>query len=223
MVTVILTSCYVLTTAQIAEKGKAELPKLPAVHGVCLPMQYELATTLGELLVNPSRIVETFPRRMRRELKLTDEQIRQMAKARDAAFHAKSGDRTSAPFEDAMEIDFLERLPQFLSKKQSIRFRQLHCQLEGPMVLRHETYAAMAGIAAEQRKMIRALLLKYSESSRSHHASIFASRKGDDMNPHLAVLKRLASELDEKILETLTAEQRAAWNSLLGPAFDWSA
>lgn len=169
------------------------------------------------LLVNPQ--VQT-------ELKLTEEQRRQIqdivARAREE-MRPQQGQRPGAggqrPGQGGMGANmerYTEEAMRILQPNQRERFEQIQLRVQGVRALGREDIAQKVGLTQEQRQQIRDIL-------RENMGGRDGARPNPgEWNPQemRAQMEERRQENERRILQILTAEQKAKWESLLGAPFE---
>jgi hypothetical protein len=118
---------------------------------------------------------------------------------------------------DFAEEACLALMSQHFTPQQMKRFEELACQLAGPMALRLDHYAARFKLSDDQRAQIERQVNSYEQKVRPLTKAYFESLD----HQANARAKSLALELDRRILNVLSANQRRRWKEQLGEAFDW--
>lgn len=169
------------------------------------------------LLANPQ--VQT-------ELKLTEEQRRQIqdifARAREEMRFEPGqnpgvgGQRLRQGGMRGNLERYTEEAMRVLQPGQRERFEQIQLHVQGARALAREDIAEKVGLTQEQRQQIREIIREN-----------MGGRDGERPNPGewnpqelRAQMEQRRQEIERKILQVLTAEQRAKWESMLGAPFE---
>lgn len=176
------------------------------------------------LLVNPQ--VQT-------ELKLTEEQRRQIqdivARAREE-MRPEPGQRPGAggqrpgaggqrPGQGGIGANmerYTEEAMRVLQPNQRERFEQIQLRVQGVRALGRDEIAEKVGLTSDQRQQIREIL-------RENMGGRDGARPNPgEWNPQemRAQMEERRQENERRILQVLTAEQKAKWESLLGAPFE---
>ncbi len=187
-----------------------ELTAIPEYHGIALWW----ANSLSDVLINDQHGEAT--KRLRQELKVSPDQ---------AARLAASWKKREAPRDEsfaAQETAVLAFLQEGLTKEQFSRFEELHCQIEGLMILRHERYASRVGLSDSQRTAVQKLGQEYTGKASGYVRALFVGRSDDGGARIVKRLNILARNLDNRILELLSDKQRETWVRMAGEKYDWN-
>jgi Spy/CpxP family protein refolding chaperone len=111
---------------------------------------------------------------------------------------------------------YTEEAMRVLQPGQRERFEQIQLHVQGARALAREDIAEKVGLTQEQRQQIREIIREN-----------MGGRDGERPNPGewnpqelRAQMEQRRQEIERKILQVLTAEQRAKWESMLGAPFE---
>jgi Spy/CpxP family protein refolding chaperone len=132
------------------------------------------------------------------DLKLTPEQKHEIAKLSSREF-----------------ID--TQINTVLTAEQRARLPQIRLQQEGPTAFQSNDLANELKLTEEQRAAIRRVMEDRTASARKLFEQ--ARNLTNNNNNLTEEVRRMTTEVNEKILALLTNEQRQAWNTKIGPPF----
>lgn len=167
------------------------------------------APALDFLQVNPLALI-TLPA-VREELQLTEEQT---GKIREILSRARPGSDATPDRRRALNDAALREVAAVLTPKQRERFEQIMLWVAGPVAMARPEVARRVGLTQEQSQKIAQMVRDFVQSVAPR-----ADANPPDRQALRERIQKARGELDAKILELLTAEQRAAWDRLRGPEF----
>lgn len=153
------------------------------------------------------------------ELKLSEQQIADATKAMESQRTSLQGIFTAAEGEreemvKKAQAESLETLAKILSADQLKRFNQIRLQTRGIGALTDEETAKTLGLSDDQKQQIA----KIDEEVSDERRGLFQNRDGDREAARKKMIELSKAAL-EKAQAVLTAEQKAKWTELTGPAF----
>lgn len=166
------------------------------------------ARALDLLQVNPLAII-TLPA-VREELQLSEEQSQRI---REILSKARSGEDATPERRRALSDAVLREVESVLTTKQRERFGQILLWVAGPVAIVRPEVAEKVGLTREQLQKLVELVRDFAQAARRDEAN------PPDRQALRERVRKARAELDAKILDLLTAEQRAAWERLRGPEF----
>lgn len=166
------------------------------------------ARALDVLQVNPLAII-TLPS-VREELQLSEEQSQRI---REILSKARSGEDATPERRRALNDAVLREVESVLTTKQRERFGQILLWVVGPVALVRPEVAEKVGLTREQLQKLVELVREFAQTARRDEAN------PPDRQALRERVRKARAELDAKILDLLTVEQRAAWDRLRGPEF----
>lgn len=113
-------------------------------------------------------------------------------------------------------------LVKLLTPAQDARLRQIGLQLRGPIAFRETEVIAALKLSSEQRDRIRDLFNPRGGPGPGRDSGGFGGPKRDGARPderREPLFSEISNRMVERILETLTADQRRLWADLTGPPY----
>ncbi|MEW5884516.1 MAG: hypothetical protein AB1725_09880 [Armatimonadota bacterium] len=164
---------------------------------------------LDLLQMNPLAII-TLPA-VREELQLTEEQSQ---KIREILAKARPGGDATPERRRALNDAALREVATILTPEQRGRFEQILLWVAGPVAMARPDVARRVGLTQEQSQKIAEMVRGFAQAMAPR-----ADANPPDRQALRERVQKARAELDAKILELLTPEQRAAWDRLRGPEF----
>lgn len=127
---------------------------------------------------------------------------------------------------EEFEANALKELKSALSAEEFKRFSQLNLQSLGLEAMSTKSVMKVITLNSEQRKIVEAESAKIDELSHSLFSSS-ATVEGSQVTLKLTkeqeqLLNQAKKIAFKKLSDTLSVEQRSAWETLVGAAFDFS-
>jgi len=158
---------------------------------------------------------------VRKELKLSDEQIKKLdelsAKQREGfeGLRDASREQRREKFAELAKTG-REAVNAILTEEQRTRYRQIGLQVRGLSALGDDEVAQSLSLTDEQKKKVEEI----QQASREEMRGLFQGGGGGDRAEMRKKFEEARKAVDEKLGAVLTPEQQAKWKELTGPKFE---
>ncbi len=169
-------------------------------------------------LTQPRFILITNPL-VREHLKLTEDQKKRVDSALESVVQ-KDGEKITimiGPDTDAEELDKVVKAA--LDDKQRDRFEQLWLQSNGMLSLSEDKTGKAFSLTDDQKKKLNGIFEDYREKMKDLFMS--SSGGGTEISIDHKKMEELKKEVEVKVTEVLTDEQRKKWKDMTGEKFDF--
>ncbi len=119
---------------------------------------------------------------------------------------------------EQLRLEQEKKIKEILSAEQFKRYQEISLQQEGPAAFARKEVADKLGLSDSQRQKVNAIL----EEQRATMRDMFqGGGGGGDRQAMMETMQKLREETNAKLLAVLTAEQKKAWEGMLGKPFQF--